>query len=258
MGQQEAGPRPEDLYRAPLMPGLYPPLGFAPDGTPLFRPDQRQPSTTQTSRAEWPQSTNDPAGMPYPGDGTAPPVPPDAPFDDAAPDEQRRQPQSPGRFGVGLVFALVAAVVVGLVFYGFSLIRQSSAQSQDAPTTLTIVDPTTPDIPNGQQQPGNPMPPPGATGAPRDSDTTGRAVTYDATIEGSGTILYVDDVGLRSEFTPPPTWHLEFTAGSAPLRLLVLAGVNSSASCEIRVDGQTVSTDRVGPESTRRTATCRA
>lgn len=256
MGQQGAGPRPEDLYRVPLMPGLYPPLGFAPDGTPLFRPDQRQPSPTQTSQAEWPQSTNNSAGMPYPGDGTAPPVPPDATFDDAAPDEQRRQPQSPGRFGVGLVFALVAAVVVGLVFYGFSLIRHSDAQ-QEAPTTLTIVEPTPPDIPTQRQQPTNPMVPPGAAPAPRDSETVGRSVTYDATIEGSGTILYVDDVGLRSEFTPPPTWHLEFTAGSAPLRLLVLAGANSSASCEIKVDGQTISTDRVDAGSTRRTATCR-
>ena len=252
MGQQEAGPRPEDLYSAPLMPGLYPPLGFAPDGTPRFVPGQ-QPSRT----AAGPQAAA-PAGVtPQSGGVGAPPPGPTEPGPSIF-DDERRPPKSPGKFGTGVVFVLVAAVVLGLVFYGFSLIRQSDAQSQDAPATLTLVDPTTPDVPPQQQQPDNPMVPPGATPAPRDSDTAGRSVTYDATIEGSGTILYVDDVGLRSEFTPPPTWHLEFTAGSAPLRLLVLAGLNSSASCEIKVDGQSVSIDRVNAGSSRRTATCRA
>ena len=254
MGQQEAGPRPEDLYRAPLMPGLYPPLGFAPDGTPRFVPGQ-EPSRT----AAGPQ-TYAPGGA-TPPPGGLPPNPTEPGRTEPDPtefDDERRQPKSPGKFGTGVVFALVAAVVLGLVFYGFSLIRQSDALSQDAPTTLTIADPTTPDVPTQQQQPNNPMVPPGATPAPHDRSTDGRSVTYDATIEGSGTILYVDDVGLRSEFTPPPTWHLEFTAGSAPLRLLVLAGLNSSASCEIKVDGQSVSIDRVDAGSSRRTATCRA
>ncbi|SKZ32224.1 Uncharacterised protein [Mycobacteroides abscessus subsp. abscessus] len=249
MGQQEAGPRPEDLYRAPLMPGLYPPLGFAPDGTPRFVPGQQPSQTAAGPQTSAPGGATPPHGGPPP-DETEP--------DPTDFDDERRQPKSPGKFGTGVVFALVAAVVLGLVFYGFSLIRQSGAQSQDAPATLTIVDPTVPDVPTQQQQPGNPMLPPGATPAPRDSDTAGRSVTYDATIEGSGTILYVDDVGLRSEFTPPPTWHLEFTAGSAPLRLLVLAGQNSSASCEIKVDGQSVSIDRVDAGSARRTASCRA
>lgn len=237
-------PSVADLYRRPLLPGLYPPLGHAPDGTARFRPGPPPPgpAVTGAAPAATPGTSHNPADTattPYEGDVV---------------------PAGTRRGGMGrtaIVFAVVAAVVVGLVLYGVTQYRQTTTASSpfDEPR-LTLVEPpvASPTAPPAMP----PGVPPTVPDTPAPGLRAGQTVTYDATIDGSGTILYVDDQGLRSEFMPPPTWHLQFIAGSNPLRLLVIAGAGSSVTCEIAVGGRVVARDRVDAETTRRTASCTA
>ncbi|GAC67706.1 hypothetical protein [Gordonia soli] len=231
-----------DLYRRPLSGGLYPPLGHGPDGTPLFVPGQ-------PLRSE------------------RPPTPP--PSDDGAGPETVDSPDRARRPFAGLAVAVVLLVVAVLVAVaGASWLRPDPTPDDSALPTITELPevPTYPTAPRtrtpdtdqpGARQPG--LVPPGGTDdptAPR-IDATGKSIVYETTVSGTATLLYIDDGGLQTVISAPPTWTIAFTGSTMPLRLLVIAG-DGTASCTIKVDGKVVVTDRVGETTAARTASCTA
>ncbi|MFT4042863.1 MAG: hypothetical protein QM673_06845 [Gordonia sp. (in: high G+C Gram-positive bacteria)] len=237
---QQAGQPSMDVYRLPLMPGLYPPLGYDVHGNPLFVPGQQPPAA-----APYPSPV---AAAPYPSPILGSPGPGSPPAG-----RNRRQRRGPGPV---IVIVAVLVALVSVTTYSMHRHRDWADQIADTATDqprVTIIEPTTvpPGAPAAPGQAG-PQRQPGQS----DSLSPGQTVSYEATIDGSGTILYVDDEGLRSEFTPSMSWHLDFTSSGLPLRLLVIAGEGSSVSCTIKVGGRTVSTDRVDAKSARRTASC--
>ncbi|AFR46959.1 hypothetical protein [Gordonia sp. KTR9] len=235
----QTGGSPRDLYGQPVAPQLYPPLGYASDGTPLFRPGQ--PTNTELTMAERAERAE--------GERIA--------------TAEREADDADGRAGSRVLgvptatLVLTSGMVVLLVvaFVGFLGLRQGAEEPlADSPlTTDTMPIPRTFEPPSltppepGQQLPGQPG---------ERIDPQNKPVTYEATIDGQATILYVDDAGLRSEFAPTNPWTVQFTGGINPLRLLVIAGTGSAVTCSITVDGEVVVEDTVTPSSTRRTASC--
>lgn len=239
-----------DTYRAPLLPGDYPPLGYSPAGVPRYHPaDLGSPSPGPAS----PQTPS--TGAPTPTLAEDRPAGPTG----LTPPRSVGSPSAGRRFlglepGVGVTVgaaAVIGVLLIGLVFWGVgSLLREPTPTVVLPPATITD-EPTLPTLPTDPSQPGRPTP-----SVPGGSVPIGAQVTYRVTIDGTGTILYVDNVGVRTEFAPPPTWTVNFTAGRNPLRLVVVAGGGSSAECAITVDGREVISDRVEAASTRRTASC--
>ncbi|MFT4125562.1 MAG: hypothetical protein QM662_04960 [Gordonia sp. (in: high G+C Gram-positive bacteria)] len=238
---------PADDYRTPLLPGGYPPLGYSATGIPRFRPgDLTAPSAGAVPGGEVP------AGGPSAGDpGSVAVTPP---------------PRSAagGRriLGLGLstgitvgAIAVVVVVVLGVVMFGTGLLRRDrqtielpqATPTAELPPEITGL-PTSGRVPHTSGAPR--VPGGGALVEP------GTEVTYTVTIDGTGTILYVDDEGIRTEVSPGQRWTLTFSAGVNPVRLLVIVGRQSSATCAISVAGRTIVADRVTADSRRRTAAC--
>ncbi|WP_244332463.1 hypothetical protein [Gordonia polyisoprenivorans] len=249
---QPTGQRPDgaDDYRIPLLPGNYPPLGYSDRGLPRYTA-----ADLAARGAPQPGPRHDVAQVPS-SDGRGG-VGMSAANTDAEPPHS---PQRPRRSGeereVGatvVIFAVVGLVIVGLVVFGV----RSLHQQQNPTITLPTADPTdTYSLPVLPTRPGLPSQPGGDQPGGGSGTTPGAQVTYTVTINGVGTILYVDDVGVRTDFTPPANWTVTFAASRNPLRLLVVAGDGSSAHCTITVAGRPVADDSVEASSTRRTATC--
>lgn len=247
---QPTGQRPDgaDDYRTPLLPGNYPPLGYSDRGLPRYTAaDLAAGGTPQTA------PRHDVAPVPL-SDGPDGGEMGAAGTDAEPPHHPRRSGEERGVGATVVIFAVVGLVIVGLVVFGV----RSLHQQQNPTITLPTADPTDtyslpvlPTRPGVPSQPGGDQPGGGSGGA-----TPGAQVTYTVTINGVGTILYVDDVGVRTDFTPPPNWTVTFAASRNPLRLLVVAGDGSSAHCTITVAGRPVADDSVEASSTRRTATC--
>ncbi|AZG46744.1 hypothetical protein [Gordonia insulae] len=230
---QGSRPPPDDLYRTPLYAQLYPPLGYTPDGRPVFVPGQPSgPDPTLEQRDEV---------VPTPAD------------DGDVPDETSRRLASSDRRLVG-VLALVAVAALSLlaVTVGRAALRDDEPPTAQPdmpvviselptrmPTAAPDDEPDTPGAPGGQTLP------------------IGKAVIYEVTTSSPATILYVDDNGLRTTVDDSTKWTITFTGSANPLRVLVLAG-QGAATCAITVDGRTVATDRIAAESPRRTVSCRA
>ena len=130
---------------------------------------------------------------------------------------------------------------------------QDSTTAADLPTftteTFTRIPTTGPRLTPSRPDRSTPRSPAGI-------DPAGKQITYQVTIEGTATILYVDAAGLRTEFAPPATWKYTFTGSYNPLRLIVVVGSGSTATCTITVDGRAVVNDEVGPTSAKRSASC--
>ncbi len=236
----QTGPSPDDPYGRPVAPQLYPPLGYASDGTPLFRPGQ--PTNTELNLAERAERAEA----------------------ERVATAEREADAADGQRGsrildvptATLVLTLGVVVLLVVAFVGFLGLREGS--SEDAVADSPLATDTMP-IPRTFEPPSLSPPDPGQQlpGQPEDRiDPQNKPVTYEATIDGQATILYVDDAGLRSEFAPTNPWTVQFTGGINPLRLLVIAGTGSAVSCSITVDGEVVVEDTVTPSSTRRTASC--
>ncbi len=225
---------PDDLYRTPIYGQLYPPLGYAPDGTPQFVPGQ-QPTRPQPdpSAGYSPDSDTDDPGSAEP--------PPD--------DRRPRLPKSDRRL-VGIL-ALVAVAALGLLALtvGRAALR-SDVEPAAGPTLPVVISDVPTRMPTGV--PRDERPTPGAPMVP-----SGKEVVYEVTATSPTTILYVDDNGLRTTVGAPTNWTITFTSTSNPLRILVLAG-EGDARCSISVDGRTVSSDRISAQTPRRTVSCRA
>lgn len=239
-GGSQTGGSPRDLYGQPVAPQLYPPLGYAADGTPMFRPGQ--PTNTELTMAERAERAEA----------------------ERVATAEREAESADGRPGsrirkvptATLILTLGVVVLLVVAFVGFLGLREEAPQDRfaDSPAvTDTMPIPRTFEPPSltppdpGQRLPGQPG---------ERIDPQNKPVTYEATIDGQATILYVDDNGLRSEFAPTNPWTVQFTGGVNPLRLLVIAGTGSSVSCSITVAGEVVVEDTVTPSSTRRTASC--
>lgn len=234
-------PPSDDVYRTPIYGQLYPPLGYAPDGTPLFVPGQPTGAPGQASHGD--SSAGTPSGAPADGvtaDGTRP-IEPGEGVDSG------RRPPSDRRL-VGLV-ALVAVAALGLL----ALTVGRAALRGDEPVTQPTLPMVISELPT---QP--PTAAPGVPGGPGDSArTAGKEVTYEVAASSPSTILYVDDVGLRTTVGASAAWTVTFTGSANPLRVLVLAG-EGEARCTITVDGRVVAEDRITAQSPRRTVSCRA
>ncbi|MCR5980349.1 hypothetical protein GDN83_21880 [Gordonia jinghuaiqii] len=230
-------PGSPDPYGQPNSLGLYPPLGYAPDGTALFRPGQ--PTNTELNLAERAEREARDA------EARA-----EAAADSTSGSRIPKVSTSTLMVGLGVV------VLVVIAFVGLSGLRNSAPERPVAEPPLitdTMPDPRTFEPPRlTPPEPGTPSP--GQPGGRVDAEN--KPVTYEATIDGQATILYVDDAGLRSEFAPSNPWTVEFTGGVNPLRLLVIAGTGSGARCSISVDGEVVVQDTVSSSSARRTASC--
>lgn len=249
-GQRPAGegvqPGPgSDDYRTPLLPGDYPPLGYSADGLPRYRP-----ADLTARRVASPPVGHSPTTGGIEGPWAGPP--------EQAGGTLAQRPPTRGSSverGVGvtvLAFVLVGIVIVGLVFFGMRSLREQTPTVSLPPVQNTETF-TIPTVPADPSAPGTEQQRPRGGSTPQ-----GAEVTYTVNIDGVGTILYVDDVGVRTEFSPPPAWTVTFTASRNPLRLLVVAGDGSSARCTITVGGRVVATDNVDATSSRRTASCLA
>ncbi|WLP92686.1 hypothetical protein [Gordonia sp. NB41Y] len=262
---------PRDDYRVPLLPGGYPPLGYSPTGAPRFTPADLgtgipgsasgpTASGLMTPGSIGPGSpaasaTGSPTTLsgPAPGSPGGPAGPPGG--DGPTPPPRRLFGIEPGVGTTVGVFVVVGALVVGLLLVAVNSLRDRPEEITLPPATITD-EYTLPTLtPNRTPTPSRPRTtrptvPGGGVGP------VGESVTYTVTIEGSGTILYVDDTGVHTEFSPPPTWTLTFTADTNPLRLVVVVGQGSSAQCSINVGQEQVVTDTVAADSTRRTASC--
>ena len=246
MGQPYGGPNrdardPRDrgngpYTQTPASSQLYPPLGYASDGTALFTPGQ--PTNTELRAAE--QAEREQARA--------------AAEAAAGADDETRIPKVST---TSLIVCLGLVVLVAVAIVGFSgMFRNEPTEPPlaDPPTTIDTVplprtfEPPrlTPDGPGGSAPGG-----PDERVNPQD-----KPVTYEVAIDGQATILYVDAMGLRSEFAPSNPWSVEFTGSDNPLRLLVIAGTGSGAKCSITVDGKVVVKDTVTASSARRTASC--
>lgn len=231
---------PRDLHGRDVAPQLYPPLGYASDGTPMFRPGQ--PTNTELNLAERAERAE--AERIATAEREA---------DSSAGESRSRILDVPT---ATLILTLGVVVLLVVAFVGFLGLRNGSSDEPVADSPL-ITD--TMPIPRTFEPPSLTPPEPGQQlpGRPGERiDPQNKPVTYEATIDGQATILYVDDAGLRSEFAPTNPWTVRFTGGINPLRLLVIAGTGSSVSCSITVDGEKVVEDTVTPSSTRRTASC--
>ncbi|MFE0748569.1 hypothetical protein [Gordonia sp. NPDC058843] len=236
----QTGGASRDLYGQPVAPQLYPPLGYASDGTPLFRPGQ--PTDTELNLAERAERAEA----------------------ERVATVEREADRADGQRGsrildvptATLVLTLGVVVLLVVAFVGFLGLREGSSDETVAESPLVT---DTMPLPRTFEPPSLSPPDPGRQlpGQPAERiDPQNKPVTYEATIDGQATILYVDDAGLRSEFAPTNPWTVQFTGGLNPLRLLVIAGTGSSVSCSITVDGEVVVEDTVTPSSTRRTASC--
>ncbi|MYR07438.1 hypothetical protein GTV32_14490 [Gordonia sp. SID5947] len=224
-------PPPDDLYRIPLYPHLYPPLGYAPDGRPIFVPGEPEKPSTAVDGTEAPDS-----GV----------------LTDEAPTAVRVR--SSERRLVG-VLALVAVAALGLlaVTVGRASLRDDPPPTADRemPVIITQLPTQTPTAPPG----GDTDEMPGAPNSP--GSPAGKEIVYEVTASSPTTILYVDADGLRTTIGAPTTWTVSFTGTANPLRVLVLAG-DGDAQCLIKVDGRPVAADRISAQSPRRTVSCRA
>ncbi|RPA64884.1 hypothetical protein EF294_07300 [Gordonia oryzae] len=250
---QPTGQRPDgaDDYRTPLLPGNYPPLGYSDRGLPRYTAaDLAAGGRPQTASRHHvgPVTLSD--GLDGDEMGTA--------GTDAEP------PHHPRRSGEerGVGATVVISAVVGLMIVGLAVVGVRSLHHQQNPTiTLPSAEPTAIySLPVLPTRPGLPTPPggdqPGGGSGDGSGTTPGAQVTYTVTINGVGTILYIDDVGVRTDFTPSSNWTVTFAASRNPLRLVVVAGDGSSVHCTITVAGRPVADDSVEISSTRRTATC--
>ncbi|GAB91845.1 hypothetical protein [Gordonia rhizosphera] len=241
MGQPDGGPaRPlDDLYRTPLYPQLYPPLGYAPDGTPIFVPGQQGAPPSPPLEPIADSGSGDSAGA-----------------DEAPPAAPGRGDRSDRRL-IG-VLSLVAIAAIGLLALTVGRAALRTDEPAAAPTLPVFITPTEPPTvaPGVPGLPGDATEAlPGDPGAP--VAPIGKQVVYEVTSAGGATILYVDAAGLRTTIGAPSPWTLSFTGSANPLRVLVLAGPGA-ASCVIKVDGRIVAADRISADSTRRTVSCRA
>ncbi len=231
-------------YLQPLYPDLYPPLGHAPDGTPLFTPGQ--PTRTQKAAAEAAARAVESSDYP---DGTTP-----------APDSGSDGSLA-SRGGLGRPLALVAIAVLVVLCAALLLSMRDDSEQ----TTLPDYTPTLTLEPSPEQPPFNqPTVIPGQPGTQPDqqlpgapSDSVGKSVVYEVTLSDTGSIIYVDDTGLRTATGAPSKWTVAFTGTGNPLRVLVISGVGDAA-CKITVDGAVVASDSVTADSPRRTLSCRA
>lgn len=241
----DQGRSASDDYRGDLKQ-FYPPLGYTPDGTPRFWPGAAPPRRGTRRGQEAITSTPDEASASPTSTSTA-----------ATPASSRSASSVPSvRSTAFTVVALLAAVVVVLLvavaFFRDDPDSDTTAADQptftaEYPTRVPTLNPRSTPRPSGV--PTRPRSPSGI-------DPSGHEVVYQVTIEGTGTILYVDSLGLRTEFSPPATWRIAFTGGYNPLRLIVVVGSGSSATCTITVDGETIVSDEVSPSSTKRSASC--
>ncbi|MFW0786174.1 hypothetical protein AAFP35_16845 [Gordonia sp. CPCC 206044] len=238
-----SGPPADDLYRTPLHPQLYPPLGYGPDGTPIFVPGQKAPVAGPAAGAGAdggpPRAPEEAAGLPEP-------------------DGRRRREQASDRRLVG-VLALVAVAALGLLALtvGRAALRDDESTTATEPTLPMVIPEAPTGLPTapGQEPGGGSDEIPGVV--PNDpASPAGKEVVYQVTASTATTILYVDAEGLRTTVGAPSPWTVSFTANANPLRILVLAG-RGAASCEIKVDGQTIASDQITETSTRRTVSCR-
>ncbi|MGC4960559.1 hypothetical protein [Gordonia sp. DT101] len=230
-------PPPDDLYRIPLYPHLYPPLGYTPDGRPIFVPgEQDRPPA--------------PEGMPGAPDSGLPTT------DDAP--RPAASARSSDRRLVG-VLAIVAVAALGLLAMtvGRAALRDDPQPAADRqlpvvitqlPTQMPTQMPTAPPGGDPDEVPGGPNSP---------ASPVGKEIVYEVTASSPTTILYVDAEGLRTRIGAPTTWTVSFTGTANPLRVLVLAG-DGDAQCLIKVDGRPVAADRITAQSPRRTVSCRA
>lgn len=248
MGQPRSPgtPTPAEIpYQQPLYPQLYPPLGYGADGTPLFVPGQETGGVGQRTAA----------ARPGVAPGTTPVVDDD---DDAA--GSADAPAGGGRtplwksVAVLTVLGVMAAVLLVMAVDYFRdddsdvITLPTATQEEPAFTLPTEVIPSVPgDAPETEVPsiPGN------------GRDTAGKQVTYEASYEGSAVILYIEGGQVRTEMMPTPQWSASFVGGDYPLRLMVVAGRNTAATCTIKVDGQVIVTDTIDATSQRRTAACR-
>lgn len=231
-------------YLQPLYPQLYPPLGHADDGTPLFVPGQQ--TRTEKAAAESAAFAAGPAVAPSDENG--------------GPSEPERRPARPALRGPLALVALAVVVVLGAALM-LSMRNNADPDTTTLPTytpTITAL-PTQPTIPRvpGQTEPDDPLVP-GQGAPPSDSvPSAGKAIVYEVALSDSGSIIYVDDTGLRTAVGSPTKWSITFTGVDNPLRILVISAVGS-ASCQIKVDGKVVAADSITGDSSRRTLSCRA
>ncbi|WAC57869.1 hypothetical protein [Gordonia sp. SL306] len=230
-------PPPDDLYRIPLYPHLYPPLGYAPDGRPIFVPGEpERPSAPPDGTSNGPDSGIPATDAPTPAAGA----------------------RSSDRRLVG-VLAIVAVAALGLLAMtvGRAALRDDPQPAADQqlpvvitqlPTELPTQMPTAPPGGNPDEVPGDPNSP---------ASPVGKEIVYEVTASSPTTILYVDADGLRTTIGAPTTWTVRFTGTGNPLRVLVLAG-DGDAQCLIKVGGRPVAADRITAQSPRRTVSCRA
>ncbi|MDL9937720.1 hypothetical protein QSJ18_13280 [Gordonia sp. ABSL1-1] len=224
-----------DVYR-PLQQ-IYPPLGYASDGTPLFWPGQ--PTGTEArarQAAERRAAEADRA---------------------SAPSEESPRSLVPNVSTTALGTVALAVLMIFVVLAGMTLLRdrQPSGNYSGSDALTTLDEPQSPhtfDPPSATED--DPSEPRRGGGI----DARGHVVSYEVRIEGSATILYLDAVSVRSEFAPPPVWKVTFIGGRNPLRVIVALGERSGATCEITVDGQVVATDSVAPNSGRPSLACGA
>ncbi|WP_238420993.1 hypothetical protein [Gordonia sp. 'Campus'] len=239
-GAQGYAGGPSDPYAQPESSRLYPPLGYAADGTPMFRPGQ--PTNTELNAAERAERAEQHRAA--------------ATAREAEASSGRSTSGMPKVSTATLMLSLGMVVLVVIAVLGFAGLRESEPDEAVADPPLitdTMPIPRTFEPPSlTPQDPGGNLP-----GGPGERiDPQNKPVTYDVTIDGQATILYVDDAGLRSDFAPRNPWTVQFTGGVNPLRLLVIAGTGSTVSCSITVDGEVVVEDTVTPTSSRRTASC--
>lgn len=228
---------------------LYPPLGFAPDGTPLFWPGQQTPHPGARRPDDSGRQAPDQDRTTASADDDSPPAPQSRP--------RRTTDTVPTVRSMAITAAALAAAVILVVLVAIAFLRagpdQDSTTAADLPTftteTFTRIPTTGPRLTPSRPDRSTPRSPAGI-------DPAGKQITYQVTIEGTATILYVDAAGLRTEFAPPATWKYTFTGSYNPLRLIVVVGSGSTATCTITVDGRAVVNDEVGPTSAKRSASC--
>lgn len=221
-------PQP-DPYREPFLPGqIYPPLGFAPDGTPQYLPGQ-QPAPPPRREAQ-------------------PPV--------VVRDEEPPQQRSGNRLlGIVTVAAILAFVLLAVTIGRALTSNDQESDAQQVPTIIQVPDTPTDQMP---QVPGIPTNEPDTPGAPIPGQipSAGKAIEYQVTSSTPATIIYSGERGLQTVIGAPTTWSTRFTGAGGPLRVLVLAG-EGAASCRITVDGKPMVSDEIAPESIRRLVSCR-
>ncbi|AVL99328.1 hypothetical protein C6V83_02490 [Gordonia iterans] len=217
-------PRSAPPYRQPVARGqTYPPLGFAPDGTPRYRYDAPTPAAAP------------------PADPPPPPAPPD-------PEPPRRDPVARTMLGIASVVVLVLAVAgVLMVFSSGGDEENPLSQRSDPPLSQSTDDPYLEDLEENTPETIDPRRPsiPRVPGSSRPAGPP-RPTVYEVVTEGRATVLYRDGTQTKVESIQGGRWTEEAqTTGVARVSVLVAEG--TTASCKITVDGQVVSERELEP-----------